>query len=64
MEKENLTQYGSQELSLRVMNDEGLYLQRHHIGFVADVVSRIFEFTDEQIAELEKDLADDLKELQ
>ncbi len=46
------------------MNDEGLYLQRHHIGFVADVVSRIFEFTDEQIAELEKDLADDLKELQ
>jgi hypothetical protein len=58
---EDLTKYGEQELSLRVMNEESLYNDRHSLNFI-DSLREIFVFNSEQLEELKTDLEDDLKE--
>ena len=56
--KTDLTSYGSGELSMWVFNDEGLYRERHRRGFI-EVLSELFIYTDEQLEELENDLAEE-----
>ena len=58
---EDLTEYGEQELSLRVFNEESLYNDRHSLNFI-DSLREIFVFDSEQLEELKTDLEDDLKE--
>jgi hypothetical protein len=55
MEKQDLTEYSDSELSLLVFNDEGLYRMRKNSQFLG-LLNDLFIFTDEQLAELEKDL--------
>jgi len=55
---EDLTRYTDDELSLRVFNDEGLYLQRHDTGFL-ELLSSIFIYTPEQLQILKDDLQDE-----
>ena len=61
LEKADLTEYGSSELSLYVFNDEWLYRRRHRSDF-EKFLRRMFVFTDEQWDELVEDLMQDLKE--
>jgi len=56
--KQDLTLYSDDELSLIVMNDEGLYLQRKLPNFIS-TLKEIFTFTPEQLAVLQKYLEDD-----
>ena len=58
---ENLTEYGKQELSLRVFNEENLYLNRHNKDFI-ESLNELFVFNSEQLEELKQDLEDDLNE--
>jgi len=60
---EDLTKYTKQELSLRVFNDEELYLKRHQEGFIENVLIPLFNFTQEQKQELIRDLNNDFKEV-
>lgn len=57
----NLTQHNSGELSLQVFNDQGLYNIRHRTN-LKERLDDIFIYTDEQMEELEDDLAADLVE--
>ena len=59
---EDLTQYTKEELSLRVFNEECLYLQRHHIGFIK-ILYEYYKFTQEQRKVLIEDLKADLNEI-
>jgi len=59
---EHLEAYSDDELSLRVFNDEQLYVERHMHGFI-DTLAGLFTFTDEQRDVLVADLADDLTEI-
>jgi hypothetical protein len=59
---EDLTKYGEQELSLRVFNDENLYLMRHNEGFITEL-KEIFKFNGTQETTLLIDLEEDLNEL-
>ena len=61
LEKADLTEYGSSELSLYVFNDEWLYARRHR-GDFEKFLRQMFVFTDEQWDELVEDLMQDLKE--
>lgn len=61
MTKQNLTEYGSGELSMMVFNDESLYLYRHSRN-LWDVLDELFIYTQEQKEELEQDLIDDAGE--
>lgn len=63
MNKQDLTQYSDNELSLVVMNDEWLYSMRRRIlrgpdGFLSD----FFIYTDEQLETLIADIKEDLGE--
>lgn len=55
---QDIRQFSDQELSLLVINDEGLYTMRHKPGFI-DLLDELFIYTDEQKAELIQDLEDD-----
>lgn len=57
----DLTQYGEQELSLHVFNDEYLYNIRHRM-FLKDILDDTFIYTDEQWIELQADLEQDAEE--
>tara|TARA_R100001530_G_C4296645_1_gene149403 strand:- start:302 stop:484 length:183 start_codon:yes stop_codon:yes gene_type:complete len=59
---EDLTEYNNQELSLRVFNEEPLYLDRHSLNFI-DSLREIFVFNSEQLEELKTDLEEDLKKV-
>jgi len=59
---ENLSFYSDDELSLRVFNDEQLYVERHMHGFI-DTLAGLFTFTNEQRAVLADDLINDLSEM-
>jgi len=61
MDKQDLREYGEQELSLHVFNDEYLYKRRHNYHFL-DLVKEMFLFTEEQEETLIQDLEDDLNE--
>ena len=56
--KTDLTEYGEEELSLNVFNDEGLYLRRRDVGFL-DLINEVFIYTSEQLEELKNDLLED-----
>tara|TARA_Y100000296_G_C4979208_1_gene159773 strand:- start:277 stop:510 length:234 start_codon:yes stop_codon:yes gene_type:complete len=58
LEKTDLTEYGSSELSLYVFNDEWLYARRHR-GDFEKFLRQMFVFTDEQWDELVEDLMQD-----
>ena len=62
MNKEDLSKYSNQELSLRIFNDECLYKSRNGDCFI-ETLYDIFVFTHEQLKELKKDLKEDKKEL-
>ena len=54
----NLKEYGDGELSLIVMNDEGLYNERHHL--TVDYLEELgYQFTDAQWADLLECLEDE-----
>ena len=57
----DLTQYGEQELSLHVFNEEYLYNNRHRM-FLKDILDDTFIYTDEQWIELQADLEQDAEE--
>jgi hypothetical protein len=57
----DLTEYSNQELSLRVFNEEPLYLDRHSLNFI-EGLREIFVFNSAQLEELKTDLEDDLKD--
>ena len=54
----SLYKYSDDELSLRVFNEEGLYLRRHECGFIREL-GLIFQYTNKQLAILRQDLQDD-----
>lgn len=59
MKKQDLTSYGSSELSMHVMNDEYLYNHRFDEDLKVQLEEQ-FIFTDEQLEELEEDLQEEL----
>lgn len=68
MSKQDLRKYSDAELSLWVMNDEGLYSQRRSIlrdiqANRPSILVEIFEYTEDQLNELEQDLIADLEEV-
>ena len=64
MSNKDLTAYGEQELSLVVLNTEYLYRKFRRCDDERDLRFLVCEFTytDEQFAELARDLADDIEE--
>lgn len=65
MEKQDIREYSDQELSLIVMNDEGLYKMRRSIlrdceANRPSILADLFEYTEEQLQVLEQDIKDDL----
>lgn len=58
---QDVREYSENELSLRVFNDEGLYLMRH-TSFLIEYIKTIFVFSDRQLEVLVLDLIDE-KEL-
>lgn len=64
MSKHDLTMHGEQELSLHVLNTEYLYRRFQRCDDERDLRFLVCEFTytEEQFAELARDLADDLEE--
>ena len=61
--KKNITGYSDEELSLLVMNDEGLYNLRHNQDFLKEVLDSCFMYTPNQLAVLEYDLMADREEV-
>ena len=63
MNRIDLTMYGEQELSLNVLNDEYLYSQFQSCADVDDLRAMCngFAYSDEQFAELQSDLEDELE---
>lgn len=61
MNKQDITGYSDQELSLLVFNDVYLYNMRHNSEFLS-FINDHFVFTEEQLEVLEQDLKDDLNE--
>lgn len=59
--KQDLREFSDEELSLIVMNDEGLYNMRHRSQFL-EMLNDLFIFNDEQLAVLEQDVKDDCDE--
>jgi len=59
MNKEDLTNYSDNELSLRVFNEEDLYYFRH-TRQLEDIINERFVYTDFQYAMLLGDLTRDL----
>ena len=55
----DLTEYSDRELSLHVMNDEYLYSERGHKAYLMALINEQFKYTQEQLEELENDLADE-----
>ncbi len=59
MEKQDIREYGSQELSMIVMNDEGLYkdfmraVRRNDFYTFAEGLREMFLFDEEQFEDLE-----------
>lgn len=62
MTKQDLTDYSDAELSLHVFNDESLYCLRRYPAALAEAISNLFEYTDEQEATLWEDVAADADE--
>lgn len=62
MSKQDLTEYSEDELSLVVMNDEGLYRMRRHFLRHTDFLDEIFIYTDEQLDILREDIESDLND--
>lgn len=60
--KQDLTGYSEDELSLNVMNDEGLYLIRNNIMRNPTLLNEFFIYTDEQLDVLMTDLINDYNE--
>ncbi len=63
MHKQDLTEYGSSELSDNVMNDESLYLSRNSAN-LCELLEEYFIFTTEQWDELVQDLEDEKEEME
>jgi hypothetical protein len=55
MNKQDITEYSDDELSLIVFNDEGLYRERKRAS-LEDTLREFFIFTDEQLQVLKDDL--------
>jgi hypothetical protein len=68
MKKQDLTNYGEQELSLLVMNTEPLYkvmmasVRMGKFDYILDHVSELFTFTDEQAGDLRLTWEDEILE--
>jgi hypothetical protein len=59
MEKQDITLYSDNELSLIVFNDEYFYNHRHRRDLIP-MLQDMFIFTDAQLKVLEEDLEEDL----
>ena len=62
MSRTNLKEFSDGELSLWVMNDEGLYRMRRNKSALFELLEELFEFTEAQREELEADLQADEEE--
>jgi len=60
--RQDLTIYSDNELSLIVFNDESWYRMRRNEGHLIDTLKQFFQFTDDQLDVLKRDLEDDAKE--
>ena len=52
----DLTGYSDDELSLQVMNDEYLYIERSNVEYLLAMCAEAFIYTDEQLEVLKTDL--------
>lgn len=62
MEKQNITMYTENELSLQIFNDECLYKMRRQILRNPSLLDDIFIYTNEQLKIALNDLTEDLGE--
>ena len=60
-DKQDLTQYSDQELSLLVFNTESLYLYRRDFRLLKALLDESFYYTMDQLEVLEQDILEDLK---
>ena len=58
----DLTQYGKEELSLVVFNEEYFYIERHNRPYLMALIEEEFAYTAEQMDELISDLIVDIEE--
>jgi len=63
MTKQDLTQYGDQELSCMVFNTESLYLNRNESYFIGSL-KKLFIFSENQLEELLISLKEDQEEME
>ena len=63
MNKQDLTQYSDDELSLQVFNDESLYNLRRYPAALDEAILNLFEYTNAQYQVLQTDLEDDRTEV-
>lgn len=68
MEKQDITGYSDQELSLLVNNDKGLYnekmraVRRDNFSMLIDWIDEFFIYTDEQLEDLKADFEAEVEE--
>lgn len=62
MEKQDITEYSDNELSLIVFNDECFYRMRRNRKALISSLEEFFKFTDEQLEVLNNDLDSDEEE--
>lgn len=62
MKKQDITEYSENELSLIVMNDEGLYKMRRSLLRDPSFLDEFLIYTKKQLKVLIKDIQDDLEE--
>ena len=55
----NITGYSDKELSIIVMNEEYYYNERHNVPYLKALIDEEFEYTPEQMQQLESDLEDE-----
>lgn len=62
MNKQDITMYSEEALSLHVFNDEYLYNNRHMNYFIDYIIKEMYIYTEDQLEVLENDLKEDLEE--
>ena len=70
MTKQDIREYSEQELSLNVMNCEGLYSElcwaarRDDFSMIESLVEELFIYTEEQLDELREDFQAEVEEIE
>ncbi len=62
IEKQDLTEYSNNELSLLVFNTEYLYRMRRNVRKLMQEIDEVYLYNDEQLTVLLQDIKEDLGE--